>query len=157
MGREEKGRCPRSCEGFRVRICCRVDSRSLQSGLVGLGEVEEVEKEERLVEGGCIRVRSHGRVGGVHGVPIRCKRESGDDDSRQVVCGNFFNEEWVGRSPPLYHFRIKAVKGLKGVHGAWATSDSEEAAVGGEAERIEGAAKKWGIAGRGVLTGLALP
>lgn len=75
-----------------------------------------VEREEFLVRSNSIQLGIGGRIGGVYGVLLRDTREPGDYGSGQVLTGNFFHEQWMGRSLPLNHFWVKAVK--KGINRA---------------------------------------
>ena len=82
-----------------------------------MGEVERVEREKLLAGGDGIRARGSGRTGGVHGILLRSPREPGVDGSGQLVAVNFFHEQWMGKTLPLKHFRIRAVKeGIKRAH-----------------------------------------
>ena len=71
---------------------------------------------------------------------------------------NFFHEQWMGKTLPLNHFRIKAVKeGIKRAHVEGGTQQRMRRPLSWEMlKEMEEAAKEWGMGGRVVWIGLAL-
>ena len=107
-----------------------------------MGEVERVGKEKLLARGDGIRARGSGRTGGIHGLLLRGPREPRVDGSGQKVAVNF-HEQWMGKSLPLNHFRIKAVKeGIKRAHVEGGTQQRMRRPLSWEM------LKEWGVSGR---------
>ena len=71
---------------------------------------------------------------------------------------NFFHEQWMGKTLPLNHFRIKAVK--EGIKRAYVEGGTQQRMrrplTWGMLKEMEEAAKEWGMGGRVVWIGLAL-
>ena len=76
-------------------------------------------RERLLARGDRVRDGDCRGFGGVHGVLLRGTGNRETTVAGKLVAVNLFHEQWVGRSPPLNRFRIKAAKeGIKRVtHG----------------------------------------
>ena len=71
---------------------------------------------------------------------------------------NFFHEQWMGKTLPLNHFRIKAIKeGIKRAHVEGGTQQRMRRPLSREMlKEMEEAAKEWEVGGRVAWIGLAL-
>ena len=123
-----------------------------------MDEVEGVEREKLLAGGDGIRTRGSGRNGRVHGILLRSTGEPESTVAGKLVAVNFFHEQWMGKTLPLNHFRIKAVKeGIKRAHVEGGTQQRMRRPLSWEMLKgMEEAAKEWGMGGRVVWIRLVL-
>ena len=87
---------------------------------------------------------------------VRGNRES--TVAGKLVAVNFFHQQWMGRSLPLNHSRIKAVKeGIKRAHVEGGTQQRVRRPLSWEILKgMEGAVKEWGVGEIVAWIGLAL-
>ena len=87
---------------------------------------------------------------------VRGNRES--TVAGKLVAVKFFHEQWMGKSLPLNHFRIKAVReGIKRAHVEEGTQQRVRRPLSWEMlKEMEKAAKEWGVGRRVAWIGLPL-
>ena len=123
-----------------------------------MGEVERVEGERLLARGDRVRDGDRRKLAEymAYCCAVRGNRET--TVAGKLVAVNFFHEQWVGRSLPLKHFRIKAVKeGIKRSHVEGGYQQRVRRPLTWEMVKgMEEVAQSWGVGGRIAWIGLAL-